>query len=78
MEVALHARSIKATLAPLVEVIVACSTCLVLWYGARLVLAGTLSAGSFLVFLLYLGEDVQAHARAIKDDRHFFESGSRV
>ena len=31
VEVALHARSIKATLAPLVEVIVACGTSLVLW-----------------------------------------------
>ena len=56
VEMALRARSIKATLAPLVEVIVACSTCLVIWYGARLVLSGTLSAGSLLVFLMYLGK----------------------
>jgi ATP-binding cassette subfamily B protein len=56
VEMALHARSIKARLAPVVEVIVACGTCLVLWYGGRLVLAGTLTPGVLLVFLLYLGK----------------------
>src|SRR5260370_6081564 len=35
---ALRARSTKAKLAPLVEIIVAAGTCVVLWYGARLVL----------------------------------------
>jgi subfamily B ATP-binding cassette protein MsbA len=39
-----------------VEVIVAVGTCLVLWYGARLALAGQLSAGVLVVFLLYLGK----------------------
>jgi len=39
-----------------VEVIVAIGTCLVLWYGARLVLNGSLSAGVLIVFLLYLGK----------------------
>src|SRR5204862_258300 len=38
------------------EVIVAAGTCLVLWYGARLVLSGALTAGELLVFLLYLGK----------------------
>jgi subfamily B ATP-binding cassette protein MsbA len=56
VERALEARSIKAKLAPLVEVIVACGTCLVLWYGARLVLSGGLTSGELLVFLLYLGK----------------------
>jgi ATP-binding cassette, subfamily B, bacterial len=56
VEIALQARSIKAKLAPLVEVIVACGTALALWYGSRLVLAGTLTPGSLLVFLLYLGK----------------------
>ena len=55
VETALEARSIKAKLSPFVEVIVAVGTCLVLWYGARLVLAGQLSAGVLIVFLLYLG-----------------------
>ena len=54
VEAGLEARSVKAKLAPLVEVIVAVGTCLVLWYGARLALAGELSAGVLIVFLLYL------------------------
>jgi ATP-binding cassette subfamily B protein len=56
LETALEARSIKAKLSPVVEVIVAMGTCLVLWYGARLALAGQLSAGLLIVFLLYLGK----------------------
>ena len=56
VEAALKARSLKAKLAPLVEVIVALGTCLVLGYGARLVLHGGLSAGVLIVFLLYLGK----------------------
>ena len=56
VETALRARSLKAKLAPIVEVIVAAGTCLVLWYGVRLVLAGTITPGSLLVFLLYLGK----------------------
>ena len=56
VERALEARSVKAKLAPLVEVIVACGTCLVLWYGARLVMTGGLTSGELLVFLLYLAK----------------------
>ncbi len=56
VEAGLQARSIKATLSPVVEVIVAVGTCLVLGYGARLALAGELSAGVLIVFLLYLGK----------------------
>jgi subfamily B ATP-binding cassette protein MsbA len=55
VEKALQARNFKAKLPPLVEVIVAAGTCLVLWYGARLVVAGSLTSGELLVFLLYLG-----------------------
>jgi subfamily B ATP-binding cassette protein MsbA len=56
VETALRARGLKAKLAPLVEVIVAVGTCLVLWYGVGLVLAGTITPGSLLVFLIYLGK----------------------
>jgi ATP-binding cassette subfamily B protein len=56
VEMALQARSLKAKLAPLVSIIVAAGTCLVLWYGARLVLTGALTSGALLVFLLYLGK----------------------
>jgi ATP-binding cassette subfamily B protein len=56
VEIALHARGLKAKLTPLVEVIVAIGTSLVLWFGARMVLQGDLSAGSLIVFILYLGK----------------------
>jgi ATP-binding cassette, subfamily B, bacterial len=56
IEMALRARSIKARLTPIVDVIVATGTCIVLWYGARLVLQGQLTAGALVVFLLYLGK----------------------
>lgn len=56
VDVSLRARSFKARLAPMVDVIVAIGTCLVLWYGARMVLAGTLTAGALLVFVAYLGK----------------------
>ena len=56
VEIALRARSLKAKLAPVVQVIVAVGTCLVLWYGVNLVLSGQLTSGSLLVFLLYLGK----------------------
>jgi ATP-binding cassette subfamily B protein len=56
VETALQARSLKAKLAPIVQVIVAVGTCLVLWYGTRLVLAGQITTGSLVVFLIYLGK----------------------
>lgn len=56
VEIALRARALKARLSPLVEVIVAVGTALVLWFGARMVLAGTLSAGSLVLFIWYLGK----------------------
>lgn len=56
VEMALVARSIKMKLSPIVEIIVATGTCLVLGYGARLVLGGQLTAGALVVFLLYLGK----------------------
>jgi subfamily B ATP-binding cassette protein MsbA len=54
VHLSLKARSIKARLPPLVDVIVATGTCLVLWVGVRLVLAGHLTSGALLVFVLYL------------------------
>jgi subfamily B ATP-binding cassette protein MsbA len=56
VETALQARSLKAKLAPIVEIVVAVGTSLVLWYGVHLVLSGVMTAGSLLVFLLYLGK----------------------
>ena len=56
VETALEARSIKAKLSPIVDVMVAIGTCFVLAYGARLALNGQISAGVLIVFLLYLGK----------------------
>jgi len=56
VEMALAARGLKAKLAPVVQVIVAAGTCLVLWYGVNLVLTNQMTPGSLLVFLLYLGK----------------------
>jgi len=56
VEIALRARGLKAMLPPIVQILVAVGTCLVLWYGARLVQASALTTGSLVVFLLYLGK----------------------
>jgi ATP-binding cassette, subfamily B, bacterial len=56
VEITLHARGLKAKLAPLVQIIVATGTCLVLWFGARMVLDGALSVGALVVFILYMGK----------------------
>src|SRR6266516_1686589 len=56
VELALRARALKAGLSPGVQIITAMGSALVLWYGARLTLAGTLTPGSLVLFLLYLGK----------------------
>ena len=56
VETALIARSIKMKLSPIVDVIVGIGTCLMLGYGARLVMANQFTAGDLVVFLWYLGK----------------------
>ncbi|HEV2690787.1 MAG TPA: ABC transporter ATP-binding protein [Bryobacteraceae bacterium] len=56
VELTLKARTLKAKLSPLVDILVAIGTAMVLWFGARMVLSGTLSAGSLVVFIFYLGK----------------------
>src|SRR5579871_1701077 len=56
VELALHARGLKARLSPIVEIIVAAGTAIVLWFGGRLALAGTLQTGSLILFIWYLGK----------------------
>jgi len=56
VEISLRARSLKAKLTPLVDIVVAVGTALVLWFGARLVMGNALSAGGLVVFILYLGK----------------------
>jgi len=50
----LQARSVKAKLSPMVDVIVAIGTCAVLAYGVHLVNLGELTTGKLIVFLMYL------------------------
>jgi subfamily B ATP-binding cassette protein MsbA len=56
VEIALRARGLKARLSPIVETIVAAGTCLVLWFGGRMVLSGDLDSGSLVLFIWYLGK----------------------
>ena len=56
VEAGLQARGMKARLPPMVDVITAAGTCLVLGYGATLALSGRITAGVLIVFLLYLGK----------------------
>jgi ATP-binding cassette, subfamily B, bacterial len=55
IEIALRVRGLKVKLSPMVDMIIAAGTCLVLWFGGRMALAGTLSAGSLVLFVWYLG-----------------------
>jgi ATP-binding cassette, subfamily B, bacterial len=56
VEIALRARGLKAKLTPIVEIIVAFGTMLVLWFGARMVLSGSLLASDLVLFIFYLGK----------------------
>ena len=62
-----HARRVRSLLGPVVTVLVAVGTAAVLWFGARLVLAGAMTAGALVVFMTYLGRlfrPIQDLARA--------------
>jgi subfamily B ATP-binding cassette protein MsbA len=66
VEAALYARRVRSLLGPVVTSLVAIGTAAVLWFGARQVLAGTMTAGALVVFLNYLGRlfrPVQSLAR---------------
>jgi ATP-binding cassette, subfamily B, bacterial len=54
VDASLRARSVKARLAPLVDIVVAGGTCLVLSFGVRFVLSGRITAGALVVYVLYL------------------------
>jgi subfamily B ATP-binding cassette protein MsbA len=53
---ALKARSIKALLSPVVNVTVAICTAIVLWRGAALILAHSMTVGELTVYLAYLAK----------------------
>jgi len=54
VEAALKARQIKSLLSPVVSVVVALCTGIVLWKGTSLIVAGTMTAGALTVYLAYL------------------------
>ena len=56
VEAALAARSLKARLVPIVNIVTAVGTCAVLWFGAQMAMAGRLAPGSLVVFVFYLGK----------------------
>ena len=67
VEAALYARRVRSLLGPVVTALVAIGTAAVLWFGARLVLRGEMSAGALVVFMAYLGKlfrPIQNLARA--------------
>jgi ATP-binding cassette, subfamily B, bacterial len=56
VELALRARALKAGLSPGIRVMTALATAVMMWYGARTVLQGTLQPGTLVLFLAYLGK----------------------
>jgi ABC-type multidrug transport system fused ATPase/permease subunit len=56
VQAALHARRVRSLLGPVVTGLVALGTAAVLWFGARLVLEGAMTAGALVVFMAYLGK----------------------
>jgi subfamily B ATP-binding cassette protein MsbA len=56
VEISLRARGLKAKLSPIVEIIVAVGTGMVLWFGGRMVLNEHLDVASLVVFIWYLGK----------------------
>src|SRR5215831_11301811 len=56
VQAALKARQVKSLLSPVVSIVVAACTGVVLWKGTALIIAGTMSAGELTVYLAYLAK----------------------
>jgi subfamily B ATP-binding cassette protein MsbA len=56
VQAALKARQVKSLLSPVVSIVVAACTAIVLWKGTSLIMAGTMTAGELTVYLAYLGK----------------------
>ncbi|WP_273731992.1 ABC transporter ATP-binding protein [Mycolicibacterium septicum] len=54
VDAALNARRVKSVVSPIVTVVVAACTAVVLWRGSALILAGAMTAGTLTVFISYL------------------------
>ena len=71
----LRARSMKARLSPVVDLLVAVGTCLVLGYGARLVLNGAFTTGQLIIFIFYLGKTYKPMKDLSKMSNIFAKAG---
>ena len=56
VDAALKARRVKSLFSPVVSIVVAFCTAIVLWKGTALIIAGTMTAGSLTVYLAYLSK----------------------
>jgi ABC-type multidrug transport system fused ATPase/permease subunit len=56
VEAALKARQVKSLLSPMVSIVVAICTAIVLWKGTSLIVAGTMTVGALTVYLAYLAK----------------------
>ena len=56
VQAALKARQVKSLLSPVVSIVVALCTAIVLWKGTALIVAGTMTAGALTVYLAYLSK----------------------
>ena len=56
VDAALKARRVKSLLSPIVAIVVAGCTAVVIWRGAALILAGAMTVGALTVFLAYLNK----------------------
>jgi subfamily B ATP-binding cassette protein MsbA len=56
VDAALRARSVKARLSPLVDIVISVGTSLVLYFGAHVVFSGRITPGALVVYVLYLGK----------------------
>ncbi|SDK21839.1 MULTISPECIES: ABC transporter ATP-binding protein [Bradyrhizobium] len=56
VEAVLKARQVKSLLSPMVNIVVAICTGIVLWKGTSLIVAGTMTAGALTVYLAYLSK----------------------
>ncbi|WP_398471698.1 ABC transporter ATP-binding protein [Tardiphaga sp.] len=56
VDAAMQARRVKSLLSPVVGIVVAFCTAIVLWKGTSLITAGTMTAGALTVYLAYLAQ----------------------
>ena len=56
VDAALKARRVKSLLSPVVNIVIALCTAIVIWHGAALILAGAMTVGALTVFLAYLSK----------------------